>query len=199
MRCNNWTGRFVLIVIAAASLSACAATAQSTASRSSQPTTSQSAQTPGALPTSFPPVYAPYPARPEGPLDPVTGTYKVDAIDFTLLPGDSGEYKYRLVEGATMIYQWKADGPVRFDFHTVPDGKPASASERFEAGETTQVSGIYKAPYTGLHGWWWQNAGKEIVNIRIQTAGFYSQAMMFGGGPEGTPIEVQDPPPPVEP
>jgi len=180
--------RLAFAALTAATLSACSAATQS-----------QSAQTPGALPTSFPPVYAPYPARPEGPLDPVAGTYKVDAIDFTLLPGDSGEYKYRLVEGATMIYQWKADGPVRFDFHTVPDGKPVSASERFEAGETTQASGVYKAPYTGLHGWWWQNSGKEIVNIRIQTAGFYSQAMMFGGGPDGDPVEVQDPPNPVEP
>ena len=184
------------IVAAAVSLTACRATMQGSTAASSS--ASATAQTPGGTPAGVPPVYAPYPAKPEGPLDPTTGTYKIDAIDFTLFPGQAVEYKYRLVEGATMIYTWKADAPVRFDFHTVPDGKPISASERFEAGEVTQASGVYKAPYTGLHGWWWQNNGQKEVTIRIQTAGFYSQAMMFSGSPEGEPFPVQDPPPPPE-
>jgi hypothetical protein len=81
-----------------------------------------------------------------------------------------------------MIYTWKADAPVRFDFHTVPDGMPTSESERFEAGESTEISGVYTAPYAGLHGWWWENTGTRPVTIRVQSAGFYSQAMMFGGG-----------------
>ena len=79
-----------------------------------------------------------------------------------------------------------------------PDGRPASASERFEAGETLQASGVYKAPYAGLHGWWWENTGKTEVTIRVQTAGFYSQALMFAGSPDGEPFEVQDPPPPTQ-
>lgn len=185
------------LLAGAVSLPACAARQQAGASAGT-PAASATAQTPGGVPAGVPPVYAPYPAKPEGPLDPAQGTYKVDAIDFTLFPGQAVEYKYRLPEGATMIYTWKADAPVRFDFHTVPDGKPISASERFEAGEVPQASGVYKAPYTGLHGWWWQNNGEKEVSIRVQTAGFYSQAMMFSGSPEGEPFPVQDPPPPPE-
>lgn len=156
------------------------------------------AQTPGGVPSGVPPVFAIYPAKPEGPLDPIAGTHKVDAIDFLLMPGDSVEYKFRLAEGATMIYTWKADGAVRFDFHTVPDGKPVSASERFEAGEAMQGAGSYKAPYAGLHGWWWENRGTREVNIRVQAAGFFTQAMMFTGSPAGEPFEVQDPPVPPQ-
>jgi hypothetical protein len=145
-------------------------------------------------------VYAPMTARPGGPIVPrPTGApgHKVDAIEFLLTPGQTVEYKYRLDQGATMIYSWEADGPVRFDFHTVPDGKPISASERFEAAERQVVRGTYTAPYPGLHGWWWENTGKDFVNIKVQTAGFYTGAVMFSGS-EQTPFEVQDPPPPPE-
>ena len=175
------------------------AAAQADAQQNRRPTPpGQAAGTPGAVPAGVPPVYAPYPARPEGPLDPVAGKYKIDAIDFLLMPGDAVEYKYRLAVDATMIYMWTADAPVRFDFHTVPDGRPIEASERFEAGEVTQASGVYKAPYAGLHGWWWQNNGTKEVNIRIHTAGFYSEARMFAGRPEGEPFEVKDPPAPEQ-
>jgi hypothetical protein len=144
------------------------------------------------------PVYSPMAAKPGGPITPRPTGYKVDAIDFLLFPGQTVEYKFRLDKGATMLYTWKADMPVRFDFHTVPDGKPISASERFEAAERTETSGTYVAPYPGLHGWWWENPGKEPVNIRVQAAGFFTGAVMFSGT-EQTPFEVKDPPTAEEP
>ena len=154
--------------------------------------------TPGGVPSGVPPVYAAMPARPEGPLKPRPAAYKVDAIDLTLIPGQAVEYKFRLDQGAVMIYSWKVvEGTnVRFDFHTVPDGKPISASERFMAAETSQANGHYVAPYAGLHGWWWENSGKDIATIRINASGFFTGAVMFA--PEPTEMEVQDPPPPPE-
>lgn len=172
--------------------------ARQTSQTAEPPPAAPASQTPGGTPAGLPPVYVPYPVRSEAPLDPVAGTYKVDAIDFTLRPGDAVEYKYRLAEGATMIYSWKADAPVRFDFHTVPDDQPLSASERFEAGEAVQANGVYRAPYAGLQGWWWTNVGTTEVTIRVQTAGFFSEAVMFAGSPEGVPFEVQDPPVPPQ-
>ena len=144
------------------------------------------------------PVYAPMAAKPGGPIVPRPSGYKVDAIEMTLFPNQAVEYKYRLDKGAVMIYSWTADAPVKFDFHTVPDGKPVSASERFEAAEKNQAHGVYTAPYAGLHGWWWENSGKEEVTIKITTAGFYESATMFSDG-EPTPFEVKDPPPPELP
>src|SRR5690349_25067099 len=69
--------------------------------------------------------------KPGGPLTPSAKTYKVDAQEFFLTPDDFVEYKFRLNTGERMIFNWKATGPVEVDFHTVPDGKPISASETY--------------------------------------------------------------------
>ena len=153
---------------------------------------------PTASPPFPPPVYAPMAAEPGGPIAPRPTGYKVDAIEFLLIPSQAVEYKYTLEEGATMLYSWEATGQVRFDFHTIPDGKPLSASDRFQAAETEQAHGVYVAPYPGLHGWWWENTSQETVTIRVTTAGFYTSATMFSDG-EQYPFDVADPPPPLEP
>ena len=125
--------RTLAVIVLAAGVAACAARS----SQQAQQTAAQQQQsaTPGGVPSGVPPVYAPMEARPEGPLKPRTSGYKVDAIDLTLSPGQGVEYKFRLDQGAVMIYSWKVmeGANVKFDFHTVPDGKPISASERFQA------------------------------------------------------------------
>jgi hypothetical protein len=134
--------------------------------------------------------------KPGGPLAPLDTTYKVDAIEFLLRPKQFVEYKFRLTTGATMMFNWKSDFPIDVDFHTVPDGKPISASETFLRGSFASGSGTYRAPYPGLHGWYWLNTGKEDVKIILNASGFFTEARMFSGDPVGEPMEVQDPPPP---
>lgn len=134
--------------------------------------------------------------KPGGPLTPSATTYKVDAIEFLLTPGQFVEYKFNLKTGATMVFNWTATGPLEVDFHTVPDGKPISASETFIRGTFSKGQGTYRAPYPGLHGWYWNNAGKEDVKIILNASGFFTEARMFSGDPVGEEMEVQDPPPP---
>jgi hypothetical protein len=134
--------------------------------------------------------------KPGGPLAPADTTYKVDAIEFLLVPNQFVEYKFNLKAGATMVFNWKSTAPVDVDFHTVPDGKPISASETFMRGTASSGSGVYRAPYAGLHGWYWKNIGKENVGIIINASGFFTEARMFSGDPVGELMEVQDPPPP---
>jgi hypothetical protein len=134
--------------------------------------------------------------KPGGPLTPSATTYKVDAIEFFLTPDQFVEYKFNLTTGATMVFNWKADGPLDVDFHTVPEGKPISASETYFRGTASSGQGTYRAPYPGLHGWYWHNTGKEGVKIVLNASGFFSQGMMFSGDPVGEPMEVKDPPPP---
>ena len=134
--------------------------------------------------------------KPGGPLTPSDTTYKIDAIEFLLTPDQFVEYKFRLNTGQTMIFNWTADGPLEVDFHTVPDGKPISASETYLRGPYSKGQGTYKAPYPGLHGWYWLNKGKENVKIVLNAAGFFTEARMFSGDPVGEPMEVKDPPPP---
>ena len=189
--------RAVAVIALAVGVTSCASRpaqqAQPAAAAQQQPTT---AGTPGGVPSGVPPVYAPMDARPEGPLKPRMAGYKVDGIDLTLEPGQAVEYKFHLEQGAVMIYTWKVveGANVRFDFHTVPDGKPISASERFMAAETSGGSGMYTAPYAGLHGWWWENTSKGTATIRLNASGFFSKGVMFA--PEPYDMEVQDPPVP---
>lgn len=136
-------------------------------------------------------------AAADGPVATRSAGYKVDAIEFALLPGNAVEYKYHLDAGATMLYTWKASAPLEFDLHTEPDQGGADASDSFEAGTKADGHGSYVAPYAGIHGWYWKNTSEtETVKIVLQTAGFYSVAKMFAGSPEPIDMEVQDPPPP---
>lgn len=132
-----------------------------------------------------------------GPVTVQPASYKVDAIELTLRPGDSTEYKYQLHEGATMLYAWTATGPVDVDFHTEPDGKPEEASDSFVRQQAVaEGRGSYRAPYAGIHGWYWKNNGSTDVTVTLQTAGFYSTAVMFAADGSREPIPVSDPPTP---
>ena len=137
--------------------------------------------------------------KPGGPLTPSARTYKVDAQEFFLTPDDFVEYKFRLNTGERMIFNWKATGPVEVDFHTVPDGKPISASETYQRGQMSSGSGDYRSPYPGLHGWYWHNTGKTEVKLTLNASGFWTEAWMFSGDPKGDPMPLQDPAPPQAP
>jgi len=134
--------------------------------------------------------------KPGGPLTPSATTYKVDAIELGIMPGQFVEYKFRLKTGAMMVFNWKATARIDVDFHTVPDGKPISASETFMRGPASSGQGTYRAPYPGLHGWYWLNTSKEFVTIVLNASGFFTEARMFSGDPVGEPMEVKDPPKP---
>jgi hypothetical protein len=154
------------------------------------------AQTQPLNPVGGQPGGPPIAPKPGGPLTPSATTYKIDAIEFGLMPDQFVEYKFRLTTGAMMVFNWKASAPVDVDFHTVPDGKPISASETFMRGKASSGQGTYRAPYPGLHGWYWLNTSKEFVTIVLNASGFFTEARMFSGDPVGEEMEVRDPPPP---
>jgi hypothetical protein len=155
-------------------------------------------QGPPATPLAGQPLGPPITPKPGGPLTPYDMTYHVDAIEFQLGPGDFVEYKFRLKTGAAMMFNWKSTGPVEVDFHTVPDGKPAFASETYQRGILSKGQGTYRSPYPGMHGWYWNNASKETVKILLNASGFWTDARMYSGDPTGDPMPLQDPPPPAD-
>jgi hypothetical protein len=119
-------------------------------------------------------------ASESGPVRPQPVDYKVDTRQFTLEPyGGYVEYKYQLAAGATMLYSWTATGEVNFDLHTEPAGQPSSASDSFERGAAREGRGSYTAPYDGIHGWFWENAGDDPVTVTVATVGFYTAAREF--------------------
>jgi hypothetical protein len=124
---------------------------------------------------------------------PQNGVYKVDAQDFGLSPGQGFEFKYKMEQGAVMVYSWKADGVLEFEFHGEPDVKPNKDyydSYVLDKAGKSESYGSFTAPSTGVHGWYWKNNGNTVVNFRLTTAGFYTGARMYtNSGPEDFPVE----------
>lgn len=104
------------------------------------------------------------------------GEYRLDTVELPLAPGEWVEYTYRLEEGAAMLYTWQATGAVEYNLHSAPDGAPPGYAESFDAAASDTANGSYIAPFTGIHGWYWENPGAAEVTITIHTAGFYRDA-----------------------
>jgi len=105
-----------------------------------------------------------------------SGEHKTDSTEFVLGPFQFIEYKYRLEQGGSMVYSWRATGQVMSELHSEPDGAPVGYAETFDKQQGTQGAGAYTAPFSGIHGWYWENVDQKDVTITVATAGFYSAA-----------------------
>jgi hypothetical protein len=140
----------------------------------------------GAVPT-------PAPGQ-TGVYTPQAKLYKVDSQDFLLRPGEGVEMKYHMEKGAGMVYAWKGDGKLTYEFHGEPDQKPNK--DYFESYDLDDKVGkessygSFTAPSTGIHGWFFKNKGTKEVQFHLYVAGFFDSAKMFAGGPgEDVPVE----------
>lgn len=129
-----------------------------------------------------------------GVYTPQSKIYKVDSEDFRLRPGDGVEMKYHMQKGAAMVYGWKANGRLTYEFHGEPDQKPnKDYFESYELDEKVGKDasyGTFTAPSTGIHGWFFKNKSNKDVQFRLMVAGFFDSAKMFAGGPpEDVPVE----------
>jgi hypothetical protein len=116
----------------------------------------------------------------EGPFALYPAAFKVDSRDLVLGPYEYVEYKYHLERGATMLFSWRASGDVMHDMHGDPEGQSSStAAVSFDTRPRRQADGSFEAPFTGIHGWYWENPGGETITVRITTAGFYTSAHQF--------------------
>src|SRR5690606_36048563 len=86
----------------------------------------------------------------------------------TLQPFDSIEFKYTLDQGQPMLFNWAATGEVHYDLHSHPfDGGP-EMTEGFSKGNGSAQQGVYIAPFSGIHGWFWQNRTMEPVTLTLE-------------------------------
>src|SRR5579862_2794231 len=129
-----------------------------------------------------------------GVYTPQTKTYKVDSEDFELGPNEGVEMKYHMEKGAVLVYGWKAEGKLTFEFHGEPDQKPSK--DYFESYELDDKIGkdasygSFTAPSTGIHGWFWQNKSHKDVKFHLTVAGFFDSAKMYvDGKPDDVPVE----------
>jgi len=106
--------------------------------------------------------------------------YQNETVEFKVAARDSFEYKYRLDKGEALLYSWRASGPVNCEFHAEPDGAPRGYAETYEKkGAAESASGTLTAPFSGIHGWYWENTSDREITIAVSAAGFYNMAHEF--------------------
>ena len=102
-----------------------------------------------------------------------------DHWEYELLPYDNIEMKYKLAQGQPMIFRWHAPRGMHFDMHSVPDEGGNPATESFAIGDAQSQSAVYVAPFTGIHGWFWQNQTLENQTVTIDATGAFAGAVIF--------------------
>lgn len=124
-------------------------------------------------------------------------TYKVDSEDIGLHPNEGFEIKYHMQKGATLVFAWKADGLLQFEFHGEPDVKPKP--DYFESYlldnkiGRREWYGSFTAPTTGVHGWFWQNKTKDDVRMHLSVSGFFDAAKMYDAGAPPEELIIKEP------
>ena len=95
----------------------------------------------------------------------------MDSEDFQLRPNEGVEMKYHMQKGAGMVYGWKANGKLTYEFHGEPDVKPNK--DYFESYDLDDKVGkdasygSFTAPSTGIHGWFFKNKTDKDVQVPL--------------------------------
>lgn len=128
----------------------------------------------------------------EGPVARYAATYRRDAAEFTLGPYEYVEYKYHLASGASMVYSWTASAPVIHDFHGEHDGDAENVTS-YDKNSRRDDHGALSAPFSGIHGWYWENPGGEPITVKVTSSGFYASALEFRPDKTRVPHELSVP------
>jgi len=103
-----------------------------------------------------------------------------ETVAFAIAPHEFMEYKYRLDKGKVLLYSWTATTAVNYELHAEPDGAPSGYAESYEKRtETRAASGTLTAPFSGIHGWYWENPSNQPVTVTLKSAGFYTVSHEF--------------------
>jgi len=122
------------------------------------------------------------PAAASSAQSPELRSYNQDEYKIELRPFEGVEYKYRLEEGASLVYSWESTAAVGFEFHGEPDGAPAKYFDSYSKGNATEAHGGFTAAKPGIHGWFWENKSPARVTVTLRSAGFYSKSIEFHDG-----------------
>lgn len=86
--------------------------------------------------------------------------------------GDKLEYKINVKAGDVVTYRFDADDATNL-WHEFHGHDPKVVSFYKKAGGSKH-EGVLIAPFTGSHGWYFENRGDKQVIVRVDTAGFYT-------------------------
>jgi hypothetical protein len=106
--------------------------------------------------------------------------YKVDSRVIVLAPGEGMEIKYHMPKGGGLIYSWTATETIGYELHGEPDKNPPNTRigyyESYDLDRKVgknQSHGVFIAPTTGIHGWFWENTSAKEVTLNLVSSGYY--------------------------
>ncbi len=102
-----------------------------------------------------------------------------DVWEHEIAPYDSIEFKYTIPQGARVAFRWEASGPLDYDMHGHPFDGGTDLTESFSISEAQVMQGVFIAPYTGIHGWFWQNRTLDNVTLRLEASGGMTTSTIF--------------------
>jgi hypothetical protein len=106
--------------------------------------------------------------------------FQNETVEFKIAPRQFMEYKYRLDKGEALLYSWKATTDVNYEFHAEPDGAPQGYAESYEKKNAVgSAAGTLLAPFSGIHGWYWENPTDAEITVTLTAAGFYNMSHEF--------------------
>jgi hypothetical protein len=114
--------------------------------------------------------------------------FNTGQFEIKLQSGEEQEHKALMEKNAAINYNWEVRGArnnaVLFDFHGEPtEGNfPKGYFKSYAEGEASMSKGTFVAPFTGRHGWYWQNVSGEPVTVVVKLAGRYASFDRVDGG-----------------
>ncbi len=92
-----------------------------------------------------------------------------------VIPAKKGlEYKLYLKKGERLDFSWNTDGAaLYFDFHGEPEGDTTGYFKSYKMSTDNKENGSLQMPFTGVHGWYWENKSNQPVTVILKTKGNY--------------------------
>ncbi len=103
--------------------------------------------------------------------------YRTDELTLILKPEEGAEIKADMKTGDRFMFTWTAEGgAVNFDMHGEKfDAASDDFSSYWKGRATAAGHGEFQAPFSGKHGWYWENRGNKPVTVKVKTSGFYEK------------------------
>lgn len=109
-----------------------------------------------------------------------SGKWRTDVVHIPVKAGEDLEYKLNMKKGQGVVYtitygELEHPGLMEVEFHGHTEKDASGVGDLMfysKTGGATQ-SGVFTAPWDGIHGWYLKNDGANDVTVRLDLAGFY--------------------------
>lgn len=108
-------------------------------------------------------------------------SYREAEFRIPLAAGAALEHMLNLQEGALMVYEWNAQMAdpalltAEFHGHTERVGEAPGTVMFYKMHKHNHEAGSLKAPFSGVHGWYFKNESGQDIEIVLNAAGFFTE------------------------